>query len=148
MKNFIRLSTVAGVALFVCSCAPTIDKRGFNPENTDFTKVKPGLTKGNVHQILGAPSSVAPFKPFSWYYVTHKTSTTAFLTPKVLEQQVFVVTFNDNETVKETKMYTGDEAQAIKPVARKTETSGYESGVLREVFSNFGKISNQKPTRP
>lgn len=148
MKNFASLCVAAVVVLFVCACSPCIDKRGFNPDNTDFTKVKSGLTKDQVFEILGAPSSVSTFKPLAWYYVTHKTSTTAFFTPKVIDHQVFVVTFNAQETVKETKMYTGDEAKTIKPVARKTETAGYESGVLREVFSNFGKISTQKAPHP
>lgn len=151
MNNFTylgtRLCALTAVAFFMSACSPCIDNRGFNSDNTDFTKVKPGQTKEQVHQALGAPSSVATFRPLSWYYVTRKTSTTAFFSPRILEQQVFVVMFSPQEIVTETKLYTGNEAMSIVPVARKTETSGHESGVLREVFSNFGKISTQKRPR-
>ena len=54
--------------------------------------------------------------------------------------------FNNSNIVSDIKTYKGEEAKNIKPVERKTETTGYETGVFREVFSNFGRMSSKKPT--
>ena len=130
-------------------CTPTIETRGFNAENVQFTQIKPGIhSKQQVQDILGSPSTIPSFDPNVWYYVSKKTATTSFFEPTVLDQQVTVITFTKGGIVSDVKTYKGEEAKNIKPVPRKTETTGYETGVLREVFSNFGRMSSKKPTKP
>ncbi|MBX9806148.1 MAG: outer membrane protein assembly factor BamE [Alphaproteobacteria bacterium] len=130
-------------------CTPTIETRGFNAENVQFSQIKPGIhSKQQVQEILGSPSTIPSFDTNVWYYVSKKTSTTSFFEPTVLDQQVTVITFTTGGIVSDVKTYKGEEAKNIKPVERKTETTGYETGVLREVFSNFGRMSSKKPTKP
>jgi hypothetical protein len=38
----------------------------------------------------------------------------------------------------------GEHAREITPIKRETPSSGHQSGLLREVFSNFGKISTKE----
>lgn len=147
MNTFSKTCIVTALAFFLSACTPTIDSRGFNPENLKVDQVKLGMTMDQVAGILGTPSSISTFKPNAWYYISSKTSTTSFFKPKVLDQETIVVVFNDSNIVSDVKIYHGEDAKTIKPVDRKTETTGYESGVLREVFGNFGKISNRQPTR-
>ena len=128
-------------------CAPTIESRGFNAENVQFNKIKPGIqSKQQVQEIAGSPSTIPSFDQNTWYYVSKTTSTTSFFTPTVLDQQVTVITFDNRGIVSDIKTYKGEEAKNIKPVERKTETTGYETGIFREVFSNFGRMSTKKPT--
>lgn len=142
------------ISLFVCAslvvgCSPTIETRGFNAENVQFNQIKPGIqSKQQVRDLLGSPSTIPSFDQNTWYYVSKKTSTTSFFTPEVLDQQVTVITFDNQNIVSDIKTYKGEEAKNIKPIERKTETTGYETGVLREVFSNFGRMSTKKPTNP
>jgi outer membrane protein assembly factor BamE (lipoprotein component of BamABCDE complex) len=142
------------IALLFCvslatGCSPTIETRGFNAENVQFTQIKPGIqSKQQVRDLLGSPSTIPSFDQNTWYYVSKKTSTTSFFTPEVLDQQVTVITFDNRNIVSDIKTYKGEEAKNIKPVERKTETTGYETGVFREVFSNFGRMSSKKPTKP
>ncbi len=142
------------IALLSCvslatGCSPIIETRGFNAENVQFSQIKPGIqSKQQVRDLLGSPSTIPSFDQNTWYYVSKKTSTTSFFTPEVLDQQVSVITFDNRNIVSNIKTYKGEEAKNIKPVERKTETTGYETGVFREVFSNFGRMGSKKPTKP
>lgn len=129
-------------------CSPTVETRGFMAENVQFNQIKPGIhSKNQVQEILGSPSTISSFDPNTWYYVSKKTATTSFFTPTVLDQQVTIITFNKGGIVCDIKTYKGEEAKNIKPVDRKTESTGQETGVLREIFSNFGRISSKKPSK-
>lgn len=128
-------------------CSPTIESRGFNAENVQFDQIRPGVqSKQQVQEILGSPSTISSFDTNTWYYVSKTTATTSFFTPEVVDQQVTIITFDTSGVVSTIKTYKGEEAKSIKPIERKTETTGYQTGVFREVFSNFGRISTKKPT--
>lgn len=145
MKKFIRFFLTP---LMLSSCAPTIDSRGYNSEAIDLSKIQIGThNQQHVQETLGSPSSISAFKEPVWYYVSKTTSTTSFFTPTTLEQQVIAITFDHQGIVKDVKKIKGDESIAIKPIERKTETTGYESGMFREVFSNFGRRLSNKPTK-
>lgn len=145
MKKFYFIASFA----ILSGCVAQIDNRGYELEGVDFTKIQPGIhTSEQVQQLLGTPSSISAFHPVTWYYISKVTSTKAFFTPQVLEEKVIAIKFNDAgivETITESK---GEDRQEIKPVKRETKTAGHETGVLREIFSNFGKISAKKPTQP
>ncbi len=148
MMHNTSLFALLAVLSLGTGCSPTIETRGFNAENVQFSQITPGVhSKQQVQSLLGSPSTIPSFDQNTWYYVSKKTSTTSFFTPTVLDQQVTVITFNGAGIVTDIKTYKGEEAKNIKPVDRQTETTGYESGVLREVFSNFGRISSKKPTK-
>lgn len=147
MKHTLPLLTLLTLASFGVGCSPMIENRGYNPENVQFDQVRVGShSKQQVQELLGSPSTIPTFEPNTWYYVSKTTSARSFFTPTVLDQQVTVITFNNAGTVCTLKTYKGEEARNIKPIERKTETAGQDTGVLREVFSNFGRISNKKPT--
>ena len=148
MKSKASLYAVLALTVLNAGCSPTIDSRGFNAENVQFSQINPGVqNKQQVQEILGSPSTVSSFDANVWYYVSKKTATTSFFTPEVLDQQVTVIEFDSTGIVRTIKTYKGEEAKHIRPIDRKTETAGYQTGVLREVFSNFGRISSKKPSK-
>jgi len=147
MKRNVSLASLLVVMAFGVGCSPTVESRGFNAENVEFTQIKPGVqSKQQVQEIVGSPSTIPAFDQNVWYYVSKTTAATSFFTPTTLDQQVTVITFDNRGIVSSIKTYKGEEAKNIKPVDRKTETTGYETGILREVFSNFGRMSTKKPT--
>lgn len=146
--NFLKIFVAASIATSLLGCSPTINNHGFDKEDIDFTKLTPGIsTRDDVHNLLGNPTSMSNFHPETWYYISTKTSTTAFLPVKTLDQSVMEITFNPAGIVTSMKAISGEEAREIKPVNRKTPTSGHETSVLREVFSNFGRMA-PKPQGP
>ena len=87
MKCNASLFALVIFSSFITGCSPTIESRGFNAENVQFSQIKPGIqTKRQVQELLGSPSTIPSFDQDTWYYVSKKTSTTSFFTPEVLDQ--------------------------------------------------------------
>lgn len=124
-------------------CEGTIDKHGYHLEKEDFKKLKVGVhTKDDVAQILGSPSSTATFHQNDWYYLGKETNTVAFFNPKVLNQHACIVHFNAKDVVESVECQEGE--KDVSTVQRKTESAGYEQGVFRDIFGNFGKLGSTK----
>lgn len=142
-RAFLMLSSF----VIFTACTPIIDNRGYDFEIVDVSKVHEGQTKDQVLQILGSPSTLSTFKDNAWYYVSKKTSTKSFFTPETIDQNVIVIHFI-GDTVSRIEKITKDQAAKIELSKNETQTSGYESGIMREVFGNFGNFSKSKaPTK-
>ena len=142
-RNHHRKAVAAGLlaGLLAASCTPTIDNRGYVPDPQALERVRPGgQTRGDVADILGTPSSVTPFADDTWIYIQRKTSTVAFFEPRVLEQNVVVVAFDDAELVSDVRRYTLEDGKLIDPVSRKTPAPGKELTFLEQLVGNVGRF--------
>ena len=145
-----RLLGAAGVSLLLAAgaCSPTIDNRGYVPDKEALEKVKPGTqTRNDVADLLGTPSSVTPFSENTWIYIQSKTSTIAFFEPKVLEQNVVVVDFDDAGIVHDVRRYSLEDGKVIDPVTRKTPAPGKELSFLEQLVGNLGKFNTKNERR-
>ena len=92
---------VALAATGLGACVATVDQRGNLPEPDKFAQIHPGTTtKEQVAKILGTPSSTGIFDDKNWYYISRRTKQIAFLDPDVLDQQVYIVNFDDKGVVR------------------------------------------------
>ena len=139
---FVLLATVAGAAAFV-SCAPDVEQRGNLPNPDKLAEIQAGrTTKDEVAKILGTPSSVSIFNnDKSWYYISRRTSQTAFFDPDVLDQQVYIVNFDDQGVVKAVDHKVMEDGKEITPVARATPAPGRELSFLEQLIGNLGKFN-------
>jgi outer membrane protein assembly factor BamE (lipoprotein component of BamABCDE complex) len=139
---FVVLATVSGAAAFV-SCAPAVDQRGNLPNPDKLAEIHAGTTtKDEVAKILGTPSSVSVFNnDKSWFYISRRTSQTAFFDPDVLDQQVYVVTFDDQGVVRAVDHKLLEDGKEITPVARATPAPGRELSFLEQLIGNLGKFN-------
>lgn len=143
-------SSLLSLALIfsLSGCSPTLDNHGFDPDEIPFTKVNVGSsTRQEVQNILGSPTSISNFPPETWYYISKKTSQTAFLPAKTIDQAVVSVTFNTQGIVTDLKHINKEAGLEIKPVTRETPTTGQSDSVLREIFSNFGRLAPKSTPR-
>src|SRR6202048_4324223 len=142
-RSYVFLATISGAAAFV-SCAPAVDQRGNLPNPDKLAEIHAGsTTKDEVAKILGTPSSVSVFNnDKSWYYISRRTSQTAFFEPDVLDQQVYVVNFDDQGVVKTVDHKGVQDARAIDPVPRATPAPGRELTFLEQLIGNVGKFNN------
>jgi outer membrane protein assembly factor BamE (lipoprotein component of BamABCDE complex) len=132
----------------VAACSPTIDNRGYVPDPTALERVRPGRqTRGDVADILGTPSSVTPFSDDTWIYIQRKTSTVAFFEPKVLEQNVVVVDFDESGLVRDVRRYTLEDGKIIDPVTRTTPAPGKELTFLEQLIGNIGRFGQGQGQR-
>ncbi len=146
MKSYNWLLSL-GAVVVLAGCYPTIDHRGFNPEQMQLEKIQTDIsTKENVQEILGSPSTTSLFPVegknwTNWYYIYRKTETTSFFEPKVVDQLVVKVTFDEKDIVRKVENQKGIQGEQIKASKERTESTGYESSAMKDIFGNFNKYS-------
>ena len=141
MKNiiitFIALITVVAVT----GCAPTKSNRGNLVEDFRLSEITPGIsTRTNVLKSLGSPTTTAPFDDNIWYYIGQKMEKKGIFDPKVVDERVIVVAFNDKGIV-ETMEDVDSERLEVPTVRRKTHTGGNDVTVLEQLLGNVGRFN-------
>lgn len=135
------------LVLVLAGCYPTVDHRGFNPEQMQLDKIQKGVsTQENVQEILGSPSTTSLFPVegknwTNWYYIYRKTETTSFFEPKVVDQITVKITFDERNIVQDINHQKGVQGEQIKASKERTESTGYESSAMKDIFGNFNKYS-------
>lgn len=137
-SNYFAIVALALVA----GCAPSVEQRGNLPTQDKIAELHPGTTtKDEVIKILGSPSSVSIFSDKSWYYISRRTGQVAFFEPSVLDQQVYIVSF-DNQGVVTAVDHKGlEDGKDVTPVARATPAPGRELSFLEQIIGNLGKFN-------
>jgi outer membrane protein assembly factor BamE (lipoprotein component of BamABCDE complex) len=149
MQRTMKSTLIAAVAaLALGACTPIVAQHGFIPDNELVERVKTGVhTRSQVAEILGAPSSVASFNGETWYYITRRTETVAFLKPKVTDQRVVAVSFDpDNGLVAEVRRFSVEDGRDVAFVERETPTRGKELGFVEQLLGNVGRFSDEGRT--
>ena len=136
---------LCAVALVLSGCESRLDTRGNLLDPEKVLEIQPGeLTREEVVEILGSPSSITAFGSDAWYYIAQRTKTIAFFAPKVTERQVLVVNFAKDGKVTAVETVGLDRGQKIDPVERKTPTHGNKMTFLEQIGGNLGRFRNKK----
>ena len=139
-------AVLAGLALTaLVACETVIDVRGHVPDEDSLSKIQVGLQKkSDVADLLGTPSSTAPFGDETWLYISRKTSTTAFFAPKILEQHVVAIVFDGTGTVADIRRLDMADGKVVRHVARVTPSPGKELSFLEQLIGNVGRFNSGK----
>lgn len=143
MKNKVLLySCAAALSLSaLAGCTPTQTNRGNIVEDFRMAEVTPGIsTRTNVLKSLGSPTTIAPFDDNTWYYIGQKMEKKGIFDPKVVEEKVVVVTFNEEGIVQTMSEVDSDRINVPK-VRRKTPTSGNDITVIEQLLGNVGRFN-------
>jgi len=133
------LATVASLSL--AACEPRVDQRGHVATPGSVEKLQPGQqTRNDVLTLLGSPSTTATFDDETWYYISQRVETTAFLAPDTKEQTVMALKFDKAGVLKDMNTYTLKDGRAIDMVDRKTPTAGKELTIIEQIFGNVGRF--------
>jgi outer membrane protein assembly factor BamE (lipoprotein component of BamABCDE complex) len=138
---------LALVVLGIVGCAPVIDQRGNLPDPTKLATIQPGVTtKDAVSQLLGTPSSVSTFSDKTWYYISRRTSQTAFFAPEVMDQEVVTVAFDDSGVVRDVERRGLADSRPVDPSPRVTPSAGRELGFFEQLIGNLGRFNTDSNT--
>jgi len=153
MRDFrkITLATLSGLALTVLgACSPIIAQEGNVPDPDQVVQINPGVDdKNRVTQLLGSPSTVSSFQDRTWYYISRRTEQTAFLDPKVVEQEILAITFNDQNIVEDMKVYGLENGRMVAMNDKVTPTYGNNLSVMQQLLGNLGRFNNpDKKNKP
>ena len=139
-KPSVAVIIAAGLAL--SACAGTREHRGFVIDQTLAEGIQVGIdNKDSVTKTLGRPTFTGQFDTNDWYYVSRDTAQLAFRDPKVTDQTVLRVQFDQAGNVASVQK-TGKELIArVDPSGDKTPTLGRKRSFFDELFGNIGTIS-------
>ena len=139
-----RVFKMLAAAILVAGCQGRIDVRGNLPDPDLLQDIEIGhITKNEVVELLGSPSSISPFSGDTWYYISERTKTVAFFEPEILKRKVIVITFDQTGVARELKSYGIEDTRRIQMVERKTPTAGRELTILKQLFGNIGRFEGE-----
>ncbi|MBT3238807.1 MAG: outer membrane protein assembly factor BamE [Rhodospirillaceae bacterium] len=140
-----RTATVLGIAVLggaLLACAPRLDSRGNKPDPDRLAEIVPGEgSREEVSEILGSPSSVAVFDQETWFYISQRTETLAFLEPELKEREIIILRFDDKGILAAVETRSAEDGKDVLPVDRKTPTAGNEINFFEQIFGNLGRFN-------
>ncbi len=139
-------TALLGAAL-LAGCAGIDEHRGYVLDKELATGVQVGVdNKQSVERTLGRPTFIGQFSDSDWYYVARDTSTFAFRKPRVTDQEILHVRFDQAGNVASVNQTDETLIASIKPSGDATPTLGRRQGFFEELFGNIGTI--QQPGLP
>ena len=134
-------TALIGVAL-LSGCAGTREHRGQVIDKELASGIQVGVdNKDSVQRTLGRPTFTGQFDPNDWYYVARDTATLAFRLPRVTDQTVLHVRFDQAGNVSAVNQTGKELIASVNPSDDKTTTLGRKKSFFDELFGNIGTIT-------
>ncbi len=135
-------AALAGLTL-LSGCAGIRDHRGAVLDEELVSAVQVGVdNKASVEKTLGRPTLVGQFTPNDWYYVSRDTTTAAFRAPRVSQQTVLHVSFDQAGNVAAVRRTGKEMIASVNPVGAQTATLGRKKSFFEEIFGNIGSVGS------
>jgi len=129
------------VALSACTNRGTT-KNGYSFDKQDIEQIKIGVSnKETVLDLLDYPSATSQQDPNKWIYYSYKTKRLMFFKPRVIEQDVVIISFNDDNIVKDLAKYNLDNSANISPSINRTQVANKKESVVDDIINNIGSVS-------
>jgi outer membrane protein assembly factor BamE (lipoprotein component of BamABCDE complex) len=130
----------AGVAM-LAGCAGVRAHKGAILDTQLTSAIQPGIdNKDSVAKTLGQPTFAGQFTSNDWYYLSRDTSTFAFRNPRVTDQTLIHIRFDNAGNVAAVERTGKNMIASIDPAKRTTPTLGRKHSILDEIFSNIGTV--------
>ena len=132
----------AALALALAGCETVVDVRGYVPDDESLSKIEVGQqNKDDVRELLGTPSTIGLFGDETWLYISRRTSSFAFLSPKTLDQKVVAIVFDEKGSVTDVRRLELADGKVVEHVARVTPSPGKELSFLEQLLGNVGRFN-------
>ena len=136
------MTAIAGASLLSGCGLSMREHRGYVMDETLTSAVQPGVdNKASVEKTLGQPTFTGQFSPNDWYYLSRETRAFAFRNPKVTDQSVLHVRFDQAGNVESVNSTDETLVASINPSNDETPTLGRKRGFFEELLGGIGTIS-------
>jgi len=116
--------------------------RGNRIDPEDLKALIPGTsTRADVTALIGSPTTRGTFDDNTWIYISEVTANRVGRTPGVLEQNVVVLTFNDQGVLGNVEKRTKEDSEPVAVVTRTTPSPGTEASFLQQLLGNIGRFN-------
>jgi outer membrane protein assembly factor BamE (lipoprotein component of BamABCDE complex) len=141
-KRFLAVIGMLGLVVAINACSPRAHTRGNLPDPKKVSQLKVGdISREEVIEFLGSPSSRASFGDEVWFYISEQTETFAWLEPEIKNRLVLALHFDTDGTLNKIEVSGLDQANTVIPIDRKTPTHGNKMTVLEQLVGNFRRFS-------
>ena len=121
---------------------PLHQARGNLIDNIDYAQLQPGSsTRADVTSLVGTPTTKATFDDNTWIYVGEVTRPVPAGFPAVMRQEVVVMNFDSNGTLRTLRKLSGKDAVRVAMVSRTTPSPGSEASFVQQVIGNVGRYN-------
>ncbi len=131
--------------LSLTSCT-TISMQGQSINESELSELQnKRLSQDEVAELVGTPTIFDPtIEPYRWYYVERIMSKKAFFEPKIIEQKIVRVDFDESGFSKDVLLLENSYREGISIEREYTETKGTETNQFQKFFKNFGRFNKAK----
>jgi outer membrane protein assembly factor BamE (lipoprotein component of BamABCDE complex) len=138
-----KLFTLTLLFFIVSACSFRVDKSGYMFENTDINAIKKGVTsKNTLLTTFGSPTITSFYEDKEvWIYYFENIKHILFFKPKVIERDVLVIKFdNENRVNSIKKIDLADEDREFFFNQNKTFVESHKSNFFKTIYENIGSI--------
>lgn len=141
MTSLVRIGAAMAIMALAAGCSSIPGRNGFIADEVLIQSVQPGIdNRASVERTLGRPTFISQFGEPVWYYVASTTGQKPFTTPKIENQTVLAIRFDDAGNVLSAERSGMERVARISPDGAKTPTLGRERGFLEDLFGNIGQV--------
>jgi outer membrane protein assembly factor BamE (lipoprotein component of BamABCDE complex) len=141
MAAWVRIGAVLGAATLAAGCSSIVNHKGYLADEVLMQSVQPGIdNQQSVERTLGRPSFASQFGEPVWYYVASTTGQRPFTTPKITQQTVLAIRFDQAGNVSTVERSGLDQVAYLSPENDETPTLGRERSFLQDLFGNIGQV--------
>ena len=135
------IALVSTIALSGCTTGEVFHQ-GYVVDQTALELTPVGSSREQVLLSLGTPSTTATFDNEVFYYVSQKRVRAAnFMKPKLVDQSVLAVYFDEEGTVKQIANYTLQDGRVFDMISRTTPTASKDETFLLQILTGAGSAS-------
>ncbi|HET7317380.1 MAG TPA: outer membrane protein assembly factor BamE [Sphingomicrobium sp.] len=137
-----KIAVAIAGAILVSGCVSIRDHRGSVVDSELLSAIQVGVdNKDSVQRTLGRPTFTGEFGKNDWYYVSRDTRTFAFRNPRVAEQTVIHIAFDQKGNVSAIDKSGKELVANIDPANSKTPTLGRKRSLFDDIFGNIGTVN-------
>lgn len=139
--GMLLLIGTASVAL--SGCTRLKGHQGYVVDVDLVNSVQPGVdNRASVAQVLGKPTFTGTFDAREWYYVSRDTRFYAYNNPKVRDQIVLRIQFDEKGVVSAVDRTGIEQVASINPYGKTTPTLGRNRSFFQDLFGNIGSVGS------
>lgn len=141
-RHWGRSALFGVIVLALAACSSIYRNHGFVPTEEELATLEIGKdTRETAGPKVGRPSASGLLNDTGWFYVQSRWEYRGALPPKEIDRQVVALTFSESGTLTNVERFGLERGQIVPLSRRVTESNVKGIGVLRQLFSNFGRLT-------
>ena len=120
----------------------SVDVRGQYVSDDNIAKINNShLSQEEVIELIGTPTYIPEYTKDTWYYVQRSLTRRAWLQPKVVEQRIVKVIFDQKNRASRAELITDSHNDSISVQSGYTESHGTEKSSIQKFVQNIGRFN-------